>query len=82
MSQIPNTTAVKHGQRIVPLTRPVCDYAARRIERILPQLHALNDAGKSQNDAAAALGITSMTLRNYCRLLNLRWSNLNPRRRA
>jgi len=82
MSAIPNTTAVKHAGRIVPLTRPVCDYTARRIERILPQLHALNAAGKTQPDAAAALDITSMTLRNYCALLNLRWSNLNPRRRA
>jgi hypothetical protein len=82
MSQIPNTTAVKIGHRIHPLTRPVCGYTARRIERILPQLLALNTAGKSQPDAAAALGITSMSLRNYCALLNVSWSNLNRRTNA
>ena len=67
------------GRRDIVLLHPICDYKAERIEQILPQIHALNDAGKPQADAAGALGISCETLRNYVRTAGIKWRNIQPR---
>jgi len=67
------------GRRDIVLLHPICDYKANRIEAILPQIHALNEAGKPQADAAGALGISCETLRNYVRTAAIKWRNIQPR---
>jgi hypothetical protein len=44
-----------------------------------PRLLALNAAGKSQKDAAEALGISVPLLRNWLELLGIKWTNVQPR---
>ena len=56
MNQSP-VSFIKAGDRVLTLSRPVLPHAARRLVSVLPQLTALNEAGKSQADAAAALEI-------------------------
>jgi transposase len=53
--------------------------AARRLAETLPQLNALNTAGKSQADAAEALGVSVGAVRTWIALANLSWSNINRR---
>jgi len=65
--------------RPVPLKRPMAYYAANRLQAILPQIAALNAAGKSQADAAAALGTTVCTLRKWLDITNTEWRNLKAR---
>jgi hypothetical protein len=65
--------------RVIPLKRPMAEFAARRLQAILPQIAALNAAGKSQADAAAALGTTVCTLRTWLDLTGTTWVNLNRR---
>lgn len=79
MPKVITTKAVKVGYKTYPFTRPICDFTARRIERLLPAFLALNNARKSQADAAEVLGVTVMTVRNYCKLLDVRWINLKER---
>jgi hypothetical protein len=57
----------------------MAEYAARRLQAILPQIAALNAAGKSQADAAAALDTTVCTLRQWLDLTHTQWVNLNRR---
>ena len=59
----PYTETVTFAGRVLPLKRPMAEFAARRLQAILPQIAALNAAGKSQGDAAAALETTVTTLR-------------------
>jgi transposase len=54
-------------------------YAANRLQAILPQIAALNTAGKSQADAAAALGVSLHSLRTWLELTGTAWSNLKRR---
>ena len=61
------------------LNRPVADFVARRLERVVPQLNALNDAGKSQADAAEALGISVGSLRTWLGLTGIEWTNVTRR---
>lgn len=70
---------IKVGDRPIRLSRPVLPHAARRLTTVLPQLHALNTAGKSQADAAAALGVSIGSVRTWIGLAGLSWSNLNKR---
>jgi hypothetical protein len=67
------------GRRDIVLLHPICDYKAQRIEQILPQIHALNEANKSQTDASCALGLSCETLRNYVRAAGIKWRNIQPR---
>ena len=67
------------GDRPLRLSRPVLPHAARRLAGILPQIAALNAAGKSQADAAAALDTTVCTLRQWLDITGTQWVNLNRR---
>jgi len=67
------------GDRPIRLSRPVLPHAARRLAGILPQLNALNTAGKSQADAATALGVSIGAVRTWIALTGISWSNLNKR---
>jgi hypothetical protein len=57
------------------LTRPVTLDLARRLEGTFYQLNALNEAQKTLQDAADALGINKPTLVNYVDTIGLRWAN-------
>jgi len=78
MNQEP-TDIVTIGARPIRLTRPVLPHAARRLASVLPQLNALNTAGKSQSDAAAALGVSVGAVRTWIALAGITWTNLNRR---
>jgi hypothetical protein len=78
MNQEP-TDIITIGDRPIRLSRPVLPHAARRLAETLPQLNALNTAGKSQADAAFALGVSVGAVRTWIALANLSWSNLNRR---
>ena len=78
MNQEP-TDIVTIGDRPIRLTRPVLPHAARRLASVLPQLNALNTAGKSQSDAAAALGVSVGSIRTWIGLAGISWTNLNRR---
>jgi hypothetical protein len=67
------------GDRPIRLSRPVLPHAARRLAETLPQLNALNTAGKSQADAAEALNVSVGAVRTWIALANLSWTNLNRR---
>ena len=75
----PYTETLTFAGRVIPLKRPMAEYAARRLQAILPQIAALNAAGKSQADAAAALGTTVCTLRKWLDITNTEWRNLKAR---
>jgi hypothetical protein len=49
------------------------------LQAILPQIAALNAAGKTQADAAAALETTVCTLRQWLDITNTTWVNLKKR---
>jgi hypothetical protein len=75
----PYTETLTFAGRVLPLKRPMAEYAARRLQAILPQIAALNAAGKSQADAAAALETTVCTLRHWLDITGTTWVNLNKR---
>ena len=75
----PYTETLTFAGRVLPLKRPMAEYAARRLQAILPQIAALNAAGKSQADAAAALDTTVCTLRHWLDITGTTWVNLNRR---
>jgi hypothetical protein len=75
----PYTETLTFAGRVLPLKRPMAEYAARRLQAILPQIAALNAAGKSQADAAAALDTTVCTLRTWLDITGTTWVNLNRR---
>jgi hypothetical protein len=75
----PYTETLTFAGRVLPLKRPMAQYAARRLQAILPQIAALNAAGKSQADAAAALDTTVCTLRQWLDITGTQWVNLNKR---
>jgi hypothetical protein len=77
-----NQSPIDHitvGDRPLRLSRPVLPHAARRLAGVLPQLNALNTAGKSQADAAFALGVSIGAVRTWIALAGIPWSNLNRR---
>lgn len=65
--------------RPLPLKRPMAAFSARRLEAILPQIAALNAAGKSQADAAEALDTTVGTLRKWLDVTQTEWRNIKVR---
>jgi hypothetical protein len=75
----PYTETLTFAGRVLPLKRPMAQYAARRLQAILPQIAALNAAGKTQADAAAALDTTVCTLRSWLDITGTQWVNLNKR---
>jgi hypothetical protein len=75
----PDTETLTFAGRVIPLKRPMAEYAARRLQAILPQIAALNAAGKSQGDAAEALGTTVGTLRSWLDITGTQWVNLKVR---
>jgi hypothetical protein len=72
-------TSVTFLGRDIPLLKPIALFNARRLEALLPQIAALNAAGKSQADAAAALETTVCTLRHWLDITGTTWVNLNRR---
>lgn len=78
MNQSP-VSFVKCGDRVLSLSRPVLPHAARRLAGILPQLNALNTAGKSQADAAEAMGVSVGKIRTWVDLTDMHWTNLKRR---
>jgi hypothetical protein len=78
MNQSP-VSFIKANDRVLTLSRPVLPHAARRLVSVLPQLNALNEAGKSQADAAEAMGVSVGCLRNWITLAAIPWLNLNKR---
>ena len=78
MNQEP-VTQITVGDRPLRLSRPVLPHAARRLAGVVPQLNALNGAGKSQADAAAALGVSIGSVRTWIALAGIPWTNLNRR---
>jgi hypothetical protein len=75
----PYTETLTFAGRVIPLKRPMAEYAARRLQAILPQIAALNAAGKTQGDAAEALGTTVGTLRSWLDITGTQWVNLKVR---
>ena len=75
----PYTDHLTFAGRPIPLKRPMAVYAANRLQAILPQIAALNAAGKSQADAAAALETTVCTLRMWLDITGTNWVNLKRR---
>ena len=59
------------GDRPLRLSRPVLPHAARRLASVFPQLNALNIAGKSQADAAFALGVSVGAIRLWVELTDM-----------
>ena len=78
MNQEPTDT-VTIGDRPLRLSRPVLPHAARRLASVFPQLNALNIAGKSQADAAFALGVSVGAIRTWVELTDMTWTNLKRR---
>ena len=78
MNQEP-TDIVTIGDRPLRLSRPVLPHAARRLASVFPQLNALNIAGKSQADAAFALGVSVGAIRTWVELTDMTWTNLKRR---
>lgn len=78
MNQEPTDT-VLIGDRPLRLSRPVLPHAARRLASVFPQLNALNLAGKSQADAAFALGVSVGAIRTWINLTDMTWTNLKRR---
>ena len=75
----PYTDKLTFAGRPIPLKRPMAVYAANRLQSILPQIAALNAAGKSQADAAEALETTVCTLRQWLDITGTTWVNLKKR---
>jgi hypothetical protein len=77
MGKIPTIDRLNAGNyKQIKLTEPICDYRAKKIEAVLPQLLALNAAEKTQVDAATAVGLSLNTLRNYLRVARIEWRNV------
>lgn len=75
----PKTETLIVAGRPLTLKRPMAYYAANRLQAIMPQIAALNAAGKSQADAAKALGVSLHSLRTWLDLTGVQWSNLRKR---
>ena len=59
--------------RVIPLTKPIAVFNARRLEALLPQIAALNAARMSREKAAAILGVTGQTLGGWIKLTQTTW---------
>lgn len=59
--------------RVIPLTKPIAVFNARRLEALLPQVAALNAARMTKSQASAALGITQQTLAAWIKITQTTW---------
>ena len=78
-ANLPYTETLTFAGRVLPLKRPMAVYAANRLQAILPQIAALNAAGKSQDKAAVALETTVTTLRHWLDMTGTTWVNVKRR---
>jgi len=72
-------TVITVNSRPLALRRAVRPDFAQRLVQQHPRLVALNAAGKTQKDAAYALGISVPLLRNWLDVLGIKWTNVQPR---
>jgi len=72
-------TIITIAGRPVTLKRPMQSWAASKLEQTFPQLNALNEAGKTQADAAAALGVSLNSVRNWAANTGIQWKNIDRR---
>ena len=72
-------TTIIVASRPITLKRPVQPAHAQRLAILHPQLTALNTAGKTQADAALALGVSVPLLRTWLDVLGIKWTNVQPR---
>ena len=72
-------TTIIVASRPLTLKRPVQPAHAQRLAILHPQLTALNTAGKTQTDAALALGVSVPLLRTWLDVLGIKWTNVQPR---
>lgn len=72
-------TTILVASKPLALKHPVKPSHARRLAALHPQLTALNAAGKTQADAALALGVSVPLLRTWLDVLGIKWTNLQPR---
>ena len=66
-AQHPYTDRLTFAGRVLPLKRPMAEYAARRLQAILPQIAALNAARMSKEAAAkvVACHAAGLSLRHH-----------------
>ena len=79
MPKAADITTITIAGRPVTLKRPMQSWAASKLEQTFPQLNALNEAGKTQADAAAALGVSLNSVRNWAANTGLQWKNIDRR---
>jgi hypothetical protein len=79
MPKAADITTIIIAGRPVTLKRPMQSWAASKLEQTFPQLNALNEAGKTQADAAAALGVSLNSVRNWAANTGLQWKNIDRR---
>ena len=79
MPKAADITTIIIAGRPVTLKRPMQSWAASKLEQTFPQLNALNEAGKTQADAAAALGVSLNSVRNWAANTGLEWKNIDRR---
>ena len=79
MPKAADITTITIAGRPVTLKRPMQSWAASKLEQTFPQLNALNEAGKTQADAACALGVSLNSIRNWAANTGIQWKNLDRR---
>jgi len=79
MPKAADITTITIAGRPLTLKRPMQSWAASKLEQTFPQLNALNEAGKTPGDAAAALGVSLNSVRNWAANTGLEWKNIDRR---
>ena len=79
MPKAADITTITIAGRPLTLKRPMQSWAASKLEQTFPQLNALNEAGKTQGDAAVALGVSLNSVRNWAANTGLEWKNIDRR---
>jgi len=79
MPKAADITTITIAGRPLTLKRPMQSWAASKLEQTFPQLNALNEAGKTQADAAAALGVSLNSVRNWAANTGIQWKTIDRR---
>jgi len=79
MPKAADITTITIAGRPVTLKRPMQSWAASKLEQTFPQLNALNESGKTQADAACALGVSLNSVRNWAANTGIQWKNIDRR---
>ena len=79
MPKAADITTIIIAGRPITLKRPMQSWSASKLEQTFPQLNALNEAGKTQADAASALGVSLNSIRNWAENTGIQWKNLDRR---